>query len=271
MFARETVGRIADSPAVETGVILTICVGVLLLVSNTFGYDTFWLDKSVLAVFTLEAAAKIYARGWGYFSRGWNRFDFSIVVVGWLVVFAILLAIPMPEGVAALARVLRIVRLAEKIPSINRVLQTLYASLGGLTGALLLAVLAMGIFVLAGTLMFQPLPPFANLASTFWHLTLLFEEVTDLFKETRSTTFGLYLQIYQLVMSLTIINLVITALIDGMQKAQEILHRHATRADVEEVLQELASVKQQGQEDRAKTRDEIAQLKAMVAKLADDR
>jgi len=235
MIAREKIKKIAASETLDWLVTLTICIGVLLLVLNTVGIETYWFDKIILLVFTLEAWIKVRAFGWTrYLASGWNRFDLAIVIFGWSIVLLALFTVPVPEWAAALARVLRIVRLGEKVPAIRRVLQTLQASFAGLTGALLLAVLAMGIFVLAGTLMFQPMTPFADIGATYWSLTLRYGDAIGLFQEYESVVLGLFLQTYQVAMSLTIINLVITALIDGMQKAQTFLERYATRADIEE-------------------------------------
>lgn len=42
------------------------------------------LNLAFNIIYTFEAAIKLVALGWEYFSDGWNNFDFLIVLAGWV-------------------------------------------------------------------------------------------------------------------------------------------------------------------------------------------
>lgn len=196
-----------------------------------------------MIIFTVEFY--LYAKAYGlqnHLRTGWGKFDASIIFFGWFVLVAAWFEIPVPEWAAALARVLRLVRLGEKHPQIRSVLQTLGASFAGLAGALMLAGLAMVIFVLGGTLMFQPAEPFANIGRSLEHLTLLYDDAIEYYRRERDLVLGCFLVTYQVVMSLTIVNLIITVLIEGIQAGKNLVDRFATKGDTDALAQQLAQL-----------------------------
>lgn len=66
-----------------------------------------------MTVFALEATAKIIAQGKAYFRDGWNKFDFTIIVL------AVLISIPSSFGLLSeyqnLTTTIRILRVARML------------------------------------------------------------------------------------------------------------------------------------------------------------
>jgi voltage-gated sodium channel type IV alpha len=74
--------------------------------NETFGM---WLDISnyiFTLIYNLEAALKIFACGHNYFLNNWNKFDFFIVIVGDLSIFADIF----DHGNSDLSKILRIIK-----------------------------------------------------------------------------------------------------------------------------------------------------------------
>jgi voltage-gated sodium channel len=92
------------------------------------------IDRTVLAVFVLEILARLFVQRAAFFRDGWNVFDF--VVVG------IALA-PATEAFTVLRalRALRILRLITAVPTLQRVVTGLVASLPGMASIVVLIAL----------------------------------------------------------------------------------------------------------------------------------
>ena len=100
------------------------------------------LDSICLAIFVVEIAAKLYARGGGFFRSGWNIFDFVIVGIS---------LIPAAQGLSVLRalRILRLLRVLSVTPSLRRVVEGLMNALPGMGSVFLL----MGIIFYIGSVM----------------------------------------------------------------------------------------------------------------------
>ncbi len=82
------------------------------------------IDTAFLAVYTIEATAKILRGGFDYFGVRWNVFDFSLVCIGWLSVI-VGEASPGTAGVVVLARSVRLFRVLRLRNSFRHVLATM--------------------------------------------------------------------------------------------------------------------------------------------------
>lgn len=95
-------------------------------ISEHYGHPLFWLDKSILVVFTIELLLKFYAYRFNFFRSGWNVFDFLIVAIAWIPAsgaFAILRAL----------RILRVLRLLSVVPQMRRVITAIAHAIPGMT------------------------------------------------------------------------------------------------------------------------------------------
>lgn len=90
-----------------------------------YGRILYWIDTTILCVFTFELALKFYAYRLKFFHSGWNIFDFVIVAISWVPAsgaFAVLRAL----------RVLRILRLISVVPQMRRVVSAIGHSIPGM-------------------------------------------------------------------------------------------------------------------------------------------
>ena len=111
-------------------------------VMANFGPLILMLDKICLAIFVVEIALKLFARGAGFFRSGWNIFDFSIVAIS---------LIPAAQGLSVLRamRILRLLRVLSVTPSLRRVVEGLMNALPGMGSVFLL----MGLIFYIGAVM----------------------------------------------------------------------------------------------------------------------
>ena len=137
---------------VENKNVVGFITALILFNAVTLGFETndrlmeaygpvlFWIDKTVLVVFTIELALKAYAYRWAFFRSGWNVFDFVIVAIAWMPAtgaFAVLRAL----------RVLRIMRLLSVVPEMRRVVGAIGHAIPGMTSVI--GVLALLFYVAA--------------------------------------------------------------------------------------------------------------------------
>lgn len=236
---RTWVDRCVSNRWFKDAITAVIALNAIALVLSTEGHNTFWFEKGVLILFTIEAGLKIYARGWsGYAASGWNRFDFAVVAVGWaLPVLALFFSTP--QWLAALVRTIRLLRILERFESTRRLLATLGASIPGQRGALLLSGVIVFVCVLAGTKMFAHLPPFVSITQTWLSLTLHLGD-TVVFAQglEKPGTLYAFMYFFQFSVVLVMVNLFITVMFDGMQRSQPNEVRPATRGQLAHVHEE---------------------------------
>lgn len=146
---RARIGRFVDRPMVQNfilGVILFNAVILGLETSKTAmeaaGPILLTLDAICLAIFVVELALKLFARGTSFFRDGWNIFDFIIVAIS---------LIPASQGLSVLRamRILRLLRVLSVTPSLRRVVEGLMNALPGMGSVFVL----MGIIFYIGAVM----------------------------------------------------------------------------------------------------------------------
>jgi voltage-gated sodium channel len=100
------------------------------------------IDKSLLAVFVLELAAKLVVHRLSFFKDPWNIFDFVVVAIA-------LVPASGPLSVLRALRVLRVLRLVTVVPSLKRVVNALLGALPGMGSIILL----LGLIFYVGSVM----------------------------------------------------------------------------------------------------------------------
>ncbi|MBU3260690.1 ion transporter [Roseovarius sp. PS-C2] len=146
---RAKVASVIDRQAVQSFILGVILFNAVILGMETSdrlmqaaGPLIVILDSICLAIFVVEIAAKLYARGGGFFRSGWNIFDFVIVGIS---------LIPAAQGLSVLRalRILRLLRVLSVTPSLRRVVEGLMNALPGMGSVFLL----MGIIFYIGSVM----------------------------------------------------------------------------------------------------------------------
>lgn len=61
----------------------SVILGLLTIssVRMTIGSELFFIDRLIVAIFICEMLIKLYAYGGGFFKKGWNVLDFSVVLM----------------------------------------------------------------------------------------------------------------------------------------------------------------------------------------------
>ncbi|GBG24665.1 Voltage-dependent L-type calcium channel subunit alpha-1S [Hondaea fermentalgiana] len=120
-------------------------------ISGTLLTVTKSLNWVFLAIFTIEASLKLYAHRLAYFKSGWNCFDFSLVIFGYL---GLMGGLGPLASLLRIFRVARIFRLVRTSPGLLAIFRTLVFSIpailnvGGIFLLLILiyAILGMNLF-----------------------------------------------------------------------------------------------------------------------------
>jgi voltage-gated sodium channel len=152
-------------------------IAVILFNAVTLGLETVpWamdrfspvlltLDHLALAIFVVEIALKLVAMGPRFFTRAWNIFDFTIVMIS---------LAPASEGFAVLRafRILRVLRLMSMLPSMRVVVQALLEAIPGMSSVLALLSLVFYVFAVMATKLFGAAFPewFGSIGSSLYSL-----------------------------------------------------------------------------------------------------
>lgn len=185
---QEICRRTVDSKPFQRFIIATIIAAAVLIGLETsadvmarHGGLLHFLDKIVLAIFTVEIAIKMAAHGskpWRYFQDGWNVFDFTIVAVCFM---------PMEGQFAAvlrLVRILRVLRLISGVPRLQLLVGALLKSIPSMGYVGLLLLILFYIYGVIGRFLFAEHDPvhFGSLSSSMLSLfrVVTLEDWTDL-------------------------------------------------------------------------------------------
>ena len=221
-------------------------------IQAAYGQPLAVFDSSVLTVFVLEIAAKLYGRGRAFFRDPWNVFDFLVVAIA-------LVPTSGPFSVLRALRILRIMRLVSVVPQMRRVTQALVLAIPGM--APIIGLIAI-IFYVA-----------AVIATSFFGTTFdawfgsVGESMYTLFQimTLESWSMGIVRPVmaeypyawiffvpFIVITSFAVINLFIGVIVDAMQTQHE---------------QEAAEAEEHIHGDATTLRDEIALLRGEVTAL----
>ena len=178
---------------------------VAVFLSPIFPKDTFWysiierIDLFCVIYFITEAVLKIYRDSWkDYIKRGWNRFDFFIVIFSLPVLLQPFLDIHNFEFfmVLRLGRLFRLFRVMQFIPNINHLTVGIVRALKASIAVLLAIIINNVIFALGGTIFFGDIVPeyfenpFISVYSIFKVFTVEgWYEIPDLIAEKTDSVF----------------------------------------------------------------------------------
>ena len=135
---RQQLSNWLDRPIVGNFIILVIVVNAIVLGLETskpimaqFGGLILAIDQACLAIFVVEIAAKLIARGIRFFRDGWNLFDLAVVAIA---------LVPSSGGLSVLRalRILRVLRVVSVAPRLRRVVEGFITALPGMGSVFLL-------------------------------------------------------------------------------------------------------------------------------------
>lgn len=213
-------------------------------VMTTAGPLILALDSLCLAIFVLEIALKLFARGWRFFKSGWNVFDFAIVGIA---------LVPATQGFSVLRalRILRVLRVISATPRLRRVVEGFITALPGMGSVFLLMALIFYIGAVMATKLFSDAFPewFGDLGrsaySLFQIMTLeswsmgIVRPVMEVFPWAWA-----FFVPFIMVTTFAVVNLLVGLIVNSMQDAHAEESNEKTDAYRDQVLARLEAIEQ---------------------------
>ena len=215
---------------VEARLTQKIIVALILLNALTLGLETsvsvmafagpvlITVDRLILAIFTVEVLAKMFAYGLRFWRNPWHVFDFLVVGI----------ALVPGTGPFSVLRVLRLLRLVSMVPKLRFIVEALLRAIPGIGSILGLLMLVFYVFAIIATGLFRETHPewFGTLGASMY---TLFQVMT-----LESWSMGISRPVMEehpwawaffvpfiLVATFTVLNLFIAIIVDAMQRMHE--------------------------------------------------
>ena len=191
-------------------ILTAILLNTILMFLGGFWPDNQWFaisDALFTLIFLLEAVTKISRMGWlGYWSQGWNRFDFIILLIA-LPSLAVLFADSgmMTNSVLALRamRLLKSFRMARFIPNIDKLLKGMKLAFRASLLVMVAFVVFLVVFSILTSAIFGKVDAahFGNPAISLYSIFRLFSvegwyELPDAIADSASRSWGIFARCY---------------------------------------------------------------------------
>ena len=269
MTVRERVGRWIESPPAQRAIVALIVVN-----AATLGLETaprlvggaapllHWLDRTILAVFVLELALKLYAFRAGFFRSAWNLFDFAVVAIA-------LVPASGPLAVLRALRVLRVLRLVSTVPRLRFVVEALLRAIPGISSIAGLMLILFYVFAVMATGLFGARFPewFGTLGASMYTLFQIMTleswsmGIVRPVMDTYPVAWAFFIP-FILIATFTMLNLFIGIIVDTMQSMHDADHvaaqdrlEGAMHSDSARLSAEVAALRQ-----------EIGELKTLLSR-----
>ncbi|MEM7776865.1 MAG: ion transporter [Pseudomonadota bacterium] len=250
---RAQLDRVISSPFCERFIVGVIVFNAITLgletsptVMSLFGETILFLDKVVLAIFAVEIALRMIAKGWAFWRDPWSLFDFTIVAIS---------LIPQSGNLSILRalRIVRALRLISMVPSMRRVVNSLLKALPSMGSIIILLVLINYVFAVMATKLFgKTFPEFfgtigASLFTLFQIMTLegwAMNVVRPVMAE-HPLAWTLFLP-YIIIVVFAVLNLFIGIVVDAMQqtaKEQSEAVIEVTKTEYHALMSEISSLR----------------------------
>ena len=256
---RQVVQTVLMQKKLQLFLIGLILINAVLMGLETSPYMTqhygTWLtliDEVILFIFVLEIAALLFVRGWKFFKDPWSVFDFVVVAIA-------LVPASGPFAVMRALRVLRVLRLFTKVPSLQKVIAGLFAAIPGLSSVgMVMGLIFYVSAVLATNLFSQEFPEtFGTLGLSLY---TLFQVMTgdgwsDSVARPIMAVFPyawIFFVIFILISTFVILNLFIAVIVDASNHEAEAAaraERNGLRERLDRLLVEVGEIKAQLKDD----------------------
>jgi len=225
------------------------------------------IDSTLLAIFTVEIALRIFAFRARFFKDPWGLFD--LIVVG--ISFA-----PASEGFSVLRalRILRVLRLVSAVPRLRLVVEAMLAALPGMGSIVVLMLLLYYVFAVMGAKLFGAVSPekFGTLGDslfTLFQLMTLEGWSTDIAKPIMAELpwAWLYFVVFILVATFVVLNLFIGVIVESIQQLREQREREAEAALEAHIEADISAARAESHADALALLREVKALRAEIAAL----
>ena len=222
--------RIRENKVFETIVILIIVLSALVIGAKTYQINPtlleifLFLDMMITVFFLIEIIIRMIAEKTlkNFFSKGWNIFDFIIVVAS---------LVPIQDSEAALLgrllRIFRVLRLVSIIPELRVLLGAFLQAIPRMGYVSLLMFIIFYIYAAVGSMFFSGINPDLWENITIAMLTLFrvatFEDWTDVMYETMAEypLSWIYYLTFIFVVALVFLNMMIGSVVDTLHKEHQ--------------------------------------------------
>jgi voltage-gated sodium channel len=236
--------RLRANKLFETFVIGVIIASALLIGAKTYEETSRFdqlinrLDLGVTLFFLFEIIVRMAAekRLVDFFKKGWNIFDFVIVVAS---------LVPINDSemvlVARLLRVFRVLRLVSMVPELRMLLTALVKSIPRMGYVALLMFIIFYIYAAIGSFMFENIDPFLWGNISIAMLTLFrvatFEDWTDVMYDTMEVypLSWIYYLTFIFLTAFVFLNMMIGIVLDVMQKESAAEQLESGEGEVAEI------------------------------------
>jgi voltage-gated sodium channel len=217
-------------PVIEAGLTQKIIVALILLNALTLGLETsvtamafagpvlVTVDRLILAIFTLEVLAKMFAYGLRFWRNPWNVFDFLVVGI----------ALVPGTGPFSVLRVLRLLRLVSMVPKLRFIVEALLRAIPGIGSIMGLLMLVFYVFAIIATGLFRETHPewFGTLGASMYTLFQIMTleswsmGISRPVMEEHPWAWAFFVP-FILIATFTVLNLFIAIIVDAMQRMHE--------------------------------------------------
>lgn len=249
MSLRARIGDWIEGPRMRSFIIGVILFNAVLLgletspsVMQRAGPLILALDRLCLAIFVVELALKLFARGPAFFRSGWNNFDLAIVAVALM---------PATQGFSVLRalRVLRVLRVISAAPRLRRVVEGFILALPGMGSVFLLLGLIFYIGAVMATKLFGESFPewFGTLGRSAYSLFQIMTleswsmGIVRPVMEVHAYAWAFFVP-FILMTTFAVMNLLIGLVVNSMQAAAADEGEKQSEAWREEVLRRLEAI-----------------------------
>lgn len=251
MTFRARLSEFLDSTLVQNAIIAVIVVNAVTLGMETSksimaaaGGLILAIDRICLTIFTIEIAAKLFARGPAFFRSGWNLFDFTVVAISYVPDAG-------PLSVLRALRILRVLRLVSAMPRLRRVIEGFLSAVPGMSSVFGLMALIFYIASVIATKLFAESFPqwFGSLGGSAYSLFQIMTleswsmGIVRPVMEVYPYAWAFFLP-FILVTTFAVVNLVVGLIVNSMQDAHAQEEVAATEAYREEIVKRLEAIEQ---------------------------
>lgn len=239
------------SPKFENYVVSIIILNSIFLglgtteyMQRNYGEALDYIDSFFVLLFATELAFKMYFLRLEFFKNGWNVFDFIVV------------AIPLLSSIKQLSilrslRILRLMRLLHFIPRFQKVVDSFLISLPGIAGIFSLLMLIFYTFGVMGTSLFGRDHPqfFGSLGASLFTVMQVatiggWADTARTVMETHPLGWVYFVSIL-LTTTLTVLNLIVTLLVDSVQELRDLEKAESGKKDIqlEDIYKQIKELK----------------------------
>ncbi|WP_221799245.1 ion transporter [Oceanobacter mangrovi] len=250
--------RLRDNKIFEWFVVSVIIISALLIGARTYSIPApvmtviHWLDLTITLLFLFEIVVRFLAtdKKTRFFRNGWNVFDTLVVVVSLIPIDNSEMAL-----VGRLVRIFRVLRMVSIIPELRTLLNSLLRALPQLGYVVLLMFIIYYIYAAVGATFFADINPQLWSDISIAMLTLFrvmtFEDWTDVMYETMGSYPLSWIYYLSFIFLTTfaflnmVIGIVVNVLEDEHAREREAQDEADGKASLDDLMQELRSLRQE--------------------------